>query len=861
MTLTFEGEDRDLPSLGPREKLAGVLGSPHPFAMHKRYARDDSGKWQQGFRTIDVPKGHSKRIIPIVDNAKGAAKKKDDDKRPELVREQWINAFAFSQKEGFKTKWLFEAFVDADGHILVNPKKSKKSKNKTKKENLVPKGNSKSKRVNELFGLVNGRHQAYWFVGTRHRLSVKAIDRYEAIPELFRKVTLFTFLPRLSMTGLSGTGANVIGYVETDGEDLAIPVDSPLEVGKYLHRDLKHWQDEQIRVNGGVATTTGATYDVKPSAQNTRDLNRYAVSKFVAHYGDDKQIGADLRSCLVEPGLDLSGGGLNEAKDFAHRFEVKREQVARILEMVAADLCHWIDHFIFRIAREEMEKDEDHILIPDMAKCIEGLVGSLVGAKFLLDQGDLLEADTSDPLHKVVFATSPLDGAATKITGTVLSSAVTVLGAYQAVRLTETTRNAEKLLEKINGHASKLLSADEVLSISERDYLTLVRSADTAKDVNPSKLYDIGKARAKLIEAKPDLSKPAAVQSALGTVIHLFNIGCAVRAYASVPHAYSAEKKASRDAMILTGVQITTSIVRKMILDRALSGGSRRLLLTGHALGFISSAVTLFNDFRSVTGLAKAGDTDAAVALLTSSLLGLTSNAVALAASIFWRSHAVLRLASNIVALALAIAAVVAYFFYLYFKDSDLEKFFKNCRFGKNAGLGGSDKPTWSTATLGEMHESWSAQLDAIFALSRGFALKVYQRRVPDHTGVANERFDTRVMLDPGELFEDDSFVVTWWWRTLDDREKWESEEVIYFPISKKMGDNGLVGQGWGRNVRLYPPSHVHDLEQSNQLVDLTVLDAVDASNFTEMEVQESVMAAVFVFQPRDHELVALGPG
>lgn len=826
MTLTYDGTARDLPKLQPREKLAGVLGAPYAFAMHKRYAKADNGLWQQGYRTLDLPKGHSRREIQIIDNADAAANKTTDDKRPAALRGQWINAFIFSEKDGFKPKWLFEAYVTDHGLIYVNPNKRKQNKNKATLDNgLILKGSTKRKQINELFGLVNGRHKVYWFVGSRHRLSVKAIDRFESEPYLYRKVTLFTFLPRISMTGLQGTGAQVTGYVTTEDDTLAIPVDSPYEVAKTLHADLKAWQEEQLRVNGGMASTDGSQMDVEPSAENIKDLNRYAVAKFVAHYAHDDKVGAELQMCLAS-------GGLNEAERYAKRFEVKRERIARIVETVAADLCNWMTHVIFRIVHEEMERDEEHILIPDYARCVENLVGTQVGARFLLDQADLIEANPKDPLHKVVFATEPLKGATKKIVGAALADAVIILGTYQAMKLTNSTGESLALIQKIRGHVSKLISADDAFDMAEKTYLTLIRESNTKYNIDPSRIYQAAEARAQLISAKPDLDQPSSVQGALSKIIHLLNVCSALHAYATVPQAYSVETKAARDAVIATGIQTTSSIFRKMILDQKLHITARRWVVAAHTLGFISTAVTVYYDYRTVTGLAKAGDSDAALAMMSSTVLSLTSNAVALAASIFWRSNAVLRLATNIVALAFAIAAIICYFFYVYYKDSDLESFFKNCTFGKHAGLGEDAEKTWAQIPLGELYASWSAQVEAIFALTRGFAVKIRQSRVKDPTGTVHERYATRVYLDPGELYEDDAFIVTWWWRTSADliaadynieQVRWHSDEALYIPMDDGRDGIALVTGAASRFTRLRMPGFLKEMDQNAELCDLTV--------------------------------------
>ncbi len=72
-------------------------------------------------------------------------------------------------------------------------------------------------------------------------------------------------------------------------------------------------------------------------------------------------------------------------------------------------------------------------------------------------------------------------------------------------------------------------------------------------------------------------------------------------------------------------------------------------------------------------------------------------------------------------------------------------------------------------------------------------------------------------------MFEDDEFIVTWWWRTSDDQNQWYRHDETYFPMSETPGDKGLVGQGWGRSVRLYPPSSSDELDKKGRLSDYSV--------------------------------------
>lgn len=745
------------PSKSDRMRFAAVFGHPHTFSYQTRYTRF-AGVWLPGHLQ---PK-YSDGDVSIVSaaNQRGSF-------RPRPIENRWVYVFAFVGAT-FKPTWLAETWVDGKGRVLFNPNGSFDDRLEwDKQDDVVGWLDAVSDpRVHELESKVNGRARHYWFVGSRHRLSNDALKQFEKEENLYFKVRTVDV-------------SNQNSFVKNTKDQTSIPVDCPVDVAIQLHRDIAANRTERMRASG-IGTGKSA-----PTADMKEENWRYQFSKHLEALTKNE----DIYDEIDDDFHPNRGRGEPKMKLFNKIHEMKLDGFHLLAENSMADLCHWMERFLFRIVTEGVQDKtaEEHIMIDDFERCTNLLATGAPGVAFLNAFADRTEKNKQLPLYGYVFDPEPSAKFVTGMSRIVAGKLFGIMGAFTASRLQNLQVDADLELQRFLKHIKpRFLPA---VPFGLETSTKMVEHIIDGKFVDKSAKGKLLTATTEITYLKTRRENLAKLENGLGKaqkVIHaldFINLLMVARAWLDVPENQEKRKQEQGLIFAVTALQAISSLwkyVAEKNLKYALESGASFLARVFGAVVFI---ITFSVDAVNLDRAIAKSDYDAAVALAVAMGAGTLQAIVSFALAV----EAGFAVELGPVGILLFVVTAAATILYYVLKDTELETFVTHCSYGRYADADNDDTETWTTVALKDLKNSWLDQSKALTALTCGFRLRPDgpSRVIKLDNGKDYVCLAPSVYIDLGAVDEETRFHIKWWWQ-VDRQTDWSKSERQYWTALKR---------------------------------------------------------------------------
>ena len=798
MPETLEGDGTD-PDVGERTKLAAILGHPFSFAYQTRQTRYGlfgyDMVWAPGHRYARI-NGSNVSIYSRLNNGSvqdGKVKTRFPRTAPRYVKNRWVYVFGFSEKNQHRPNWLVELYIDKTGQVHVNPATDRFKKRKWAKPKAGTAPQSEE-RMNELARRINGRSQEYWFVGSRHRLSVKALDRFEETPNLYGRTETVNFC---------------------DGDDLlvmkdgsrAVPVDCPVDVAMRLHEDFTKTRLAHLQLLGSKPNDKKG-----PTEDQIEDLREYHVAKFVHNCLKNK----DKFKHLDDIDDYFSDDGKKRVEKAVEAFEANARKHHLLAEITAADLSHWMDRFLFQIVIEEVEKGDEPIMLVDYHKCTRDISGSPAGTAYLRTTEKRLLAEGDSALYKHIIKPEQGIGTKFKKQKAVTSAVVGLVASFAKAGLADLTNYARGIVETAS---SRLKIAYELESAPLE--LVMKRVEHLAYRANHGKRSGSVKRAMVRVEAINTRSTAwrglkiatALSEAALSGVLNGISLSIAARSYFTTPEGHKAQKNAHRRTALVAAAQTVTSLCNGLLAVLGESAATIPWRVAVRNFGLTLAIVAAGLDLATAVELNAKQDYDASIMLTLSVTASVSASLFSVAiAEIGLLSSASEVLFAGAIGFVLLLIAFFFYLGYLATLDNELETLVGHCSYGEDAGEGDA-KPAWSPVPLKFLSSSWETQLDAIAGLGKGFTVELRNER-PKRTIDSTEFIipAPTARLNMGVVDEHTEFKVLWSWKVkrfdggyLNIHENHEYE--YWTALSQKDRTTRIFSRGGRAYIDLVPPN------------------------------------------------------